>query len=53
MIFQIVADPRFRLAERLHEAGLTHNAYAQQVLSTVQPLQPPRRDMQSTVFKQH
>lgn len=47
---QIVADPRFRLAEKLHEAGLNNNPYAQQVYSKLQPIHAPRRDMESTVF---
>ena len=49
---QVTSDPRYKLEQRLREAGLHNNAYARQVMMNTQGPQPPRRDMQSTVFKQ-
>ncbi|XP_012691808.2 coiled-coil domain-containing protein 148 [Clupea harengus] len=48
---QIVSDPRVRIEQALRQAGLHNTLYAKEVLSTVQPPRPPRRDMQSTAFK--
>lgn len=50
-LLQITADPRLRVEQRLREAGLLDTQYARQVITQIQPPQPPRRDMQSTVFK--
>ncbi|XP_064647830.1 coiled-coil domain-containing protein 148-like [Lineus longissimus] len=49
---KITSDPRVKLENRLREAGLVHSEYARQVISTMAPPQPPRRDMESSVFKQ-
>lgn len=48
---QITSDPRMKLEAKLRAAGLHQSDYARQVMSKTQPLQPPRRDMESTVFK--
>ncbi|XP_052094946.1 coiled-coil domain-containing protein 148-like [Mytilus californianus] len=48
---QITSDPRMKLEARLRDAGLHNTDYARQIMSKVQPPQPPRRDMESTVFK--
>ncbi|XP_056007990.1 coiled-coil domain-containing protein 148-like isoform X2 [Ostrea edulis] len=48
---QITTDPRMRLEAKLREAGLHTSPYARQVLAAAPPPQPPRRDMESTVFK--
>ena len=40
-----------RLEAKLREAGLHSNPYARQIMAAVPPPQPPRRDMESTVFK--
>jgi hypothetical protein len=40
-----------KLEAKLRAAGLHQSDYARQVMSKTQPLQPPRRDMESTVFK--
>lgn len=49
---QITSDPRMKLEAKLREAGLHATDYARQVMAKVPPPQPPRRDMESTVFKQ-
>ncbi|XP_029968241.1 coiled-coil domain-containing protein 148-like [Salarias fasciatus] len=46
---QIVSDPRMRVECALREAGMHHSHYAQEVLSVVRPLKPPRRDTQSAL----
>ncbi|XP_033762065.1 coiled-coil domain-containing protein 148-like [Pecten maximus] len=48
---QVTSDPRMKLEARLREAGLHNSDYARHILSNVKPLNPPRRDMESTVFK--
>ncbi|XP_069791576.1 coiled-coil domain-containing protein 148-like isoform X2 [Narcine bancroftii] len=48
---QIVADPRVRIEHALREAGLHNTFYAREVLSKIPPAKPPRRDMESTIFK--
>ncbi|XP_051871334.1 coiled-coil domain-containing protein 148-like isoform X2 [Pristis pectinata] len=48
---QIVADPRIRIEHALREAGLHNTFYAREVLSKIPPARPPRRDMESTIFK--
>ncbi|KAK7110008.1 coiled-coil domain-containing protein 148-like [Littorina saxatilis] len=46
---QITSDPRMRLENKLREAGLHNSEYARSILSTVKPLQAPRKDMLSTL----
>ncbi|XP_072118088.1 coiled-coil domain-containing protein 148-like isoform X2 [Mobula birostris] len=48
---QIVSDPRIRIEHALREAGLHNTLYAREVLSSIPPARPPRRDMESTIFK--
>ncbi|XP_052004706.1 coiled-coil domain-containing protein 148-like isoform X2 [Xyrauchen texanus] len=48
---QIASDPRLRVEQALRSAGLHNTVYARHVLSEIQPLKPPRRDMESTVFR--
>ncbi|XP_048094290.1 coiled-coil domain-containing protein 148-like isoform X1 [Alosa alosa] len=48
---QIVSDPRVRIEQALRQAGLHSTPYAKELLSTVQPPRPPRRDTQSIAFK--
>ncbi|XP_062906203.1 coiled-coil domain-containing protein 148-like [Mobula hypostoma] len=48
---QIVSDPRIRIEHALREAGLHNTVYAREVLSSIPPARPPRRDMESTIFK--
>ncbi|XP_076094277.1 coiled-coil domain-containing protein 148-like [Mytilus galloprovincialis] len=50
---QITSDPRMKLEARLRDAGLHNTDYARQIMSKVPPPQPPRRDMESTVFKKN
>ena len=46
-----MADPRVKLEEALRRAGLHQNPYARVMLKDVKPLKPPRKDQESTVFK--
>ncbi|XP_073701141.1 coiled-coil domain-containing protein 148-like [Garra rufa] len=48
---QIVSDPRVRIEQALRTAGLHDTSYARQILSKIQPLKPPRRDMESATFR--
>ncbi|XP_077979166.1 coiled-coil domain-containing protein 148-like [Glandiceps talaboti] len=48
---QVISDPRYKLDAALRSAGLQNNPYARQMMATMKPLKPPRRDMESTVFK--
>ncbi|KAM9305823.1 coiled-coil domain-containing protein 148 [Gastrophryne carolinensis] len=48
---QIVSDPRVRVEMALREAGLHRTVYAKEILPQILPPRPPRRDMESTVFK--
>ncbi|OWF40924.1 coiled-coil domain-containing protein 148-like [Mizuhopecten yessoensis] len=48
---QVTSDPRLKLETRLREAGLHNSDYARHIMSNVKPLNPPRRDMESTLFK--
>ncbi|XP_059417359.1 coiled-coil domain-containing protein 148-like isoform X2 [Carassius carassius] len=48
---QIVSDPRVRIEQALRTAGLHNTPYARQILSEIQPLKPPRRDMESAAFR--
>jgi len=48
---QVTSDNRVRLEQKLREAGLHTSNYARQLISQVAPPQPPRRDMESNVFK--
>uniref|UniRef100_A0A671PEU3 Coiled-coil domain containing 148 n=1 Tax=Sinocyclocheilus anshuiensis TaxID=1608454 RepID=A0A671PEU3_9TELE len=48
---QIVSDPRVRIEQVLRTAGLHNTPYARQILSEIQPLKPPRRDMESAAFR--
>ena len=49
--FQVTADPRFRLEERLREAGLQDSRFAREAMAKMKPLRTPRRDLESTVFQ--
>ncbi|XP_075036939.1 coiled-coil domain-containing protein 148 isoform X2 [Mixophyes fleayi] len=48
---QIVSDQRVRVEMALREAGLHKTLYAKEILPKIPPPQPPRRDMESTVFR--
>ena len=48
---QITADPRIRVEQELRKAGLLESKYAREVMSQVKPLQVPRPDLQSNLFK--
>lgn len=48
---QIVSDPRVRIEQALRTAGLHNTPYARQIVSELQPLKPPRRDMESAAFR--
>ncbi|XP_008070837.1 coiled-coil domain-containing protein 148 [Carlito syrichta] len=48
---QIIADPRLRFELALREAGLHKTFYAKEILPKISPQKPPRKDMESTVFK--
>ncbi|XP_073490219.1 coiled-coil domain-containing protein 148 [Aquarana catesbeiana] len=48
---QIVSDPRIRVEMALREAGLHKTSYAKEILPKILPPKPPRKDMESTVFK--
>ncbi|XP_043104347.1 coiled-coil domain-containing protein 148-like [Puntigrus tetrazona] len=48
---QIVSDPRVRIEQALRTAGLHDKPYGRQILSELQPLKPPRRDMESAAFR--
>lgn len=51
LFLQIISDPRLRVELALREAGLHNTCYAQEILPKISPQKPPRRDMESTVFK--
>lgn len=48
---QIISDPRLRFELALREAGLHKTFYAKEMLPKISPQKPPRKDMESTVFK--
>ncbi|XP_029392656.1 coiled-coil domain-containing protein 148-like isoform X2 [Mus pahari] len=48
---QIISDPRLRFELALREAGLHKTQYAKEMLPTIGPQKPPRKDTESTVFK--
>ncbi|ELK04630.1 Coiled-coil domain-containing protein 148 [Pteropus alecto] len=48
---QIISDPRLRFELALREAGLHETFYAKEMLPKISPQKPPRKDMESTVFK--
>ncbi|XP_049629082.1 coiled-coil domain-containing protein 148 [Suncus etruscus] len=48
---QIISDPRLRFELALREAGLHKTSYAKEILPKINPQKPPRKDMESTVFK--
>uniref|UniRef100_A0A8D1ZST5 Coiled-coil domain containing 148 n=1 Tax=Sus scrofa TaxID=9823 RepID=A0A8D1ZST5_PIG len=48
---QIISDPRLRFELALREAGLHKTFYAKQLLPKISPQKPPRKDMESTIFK--
>ncbi|XP_041433446.1 coiled-coil domain-containing protein 148 isoform X2 [Xenopus laevis] len=48
---QIISDPRIRIEMALREAGLHQTMYAKEILPQISPPKPPRKDMESTVFK--
>lgn len=47
-VFQIESDPRLRVEQALRQAGLQYSLYTKQVLSTIKPPRPPRRDTESS-----
>ncbi|XP_047577781.1 coiled-coil domain-containing protein 148 [Lutra lutra] len=49
--YQIISDPRLRFELALREAGLHKTFYAKEILPKISPQKPPRKDMESTVFK--
>ncbi|XP_077617098.1 coiled-coil domain-containing protein 148 isoform X1 [Crocuta crocuta] len=49
--YQITSDPRLRFELALREAGLHKTFYAREILPKISPQKPPRKDMESTVFK--
>ncbi|XP_069589077.1 coiled-coil domain-containing protein 148 isoform X1 [Ranitomeya imitator] len=48
---QIICDPRVRIEMALREAGLHNTNYAKEILPKILPPKPPRKDMESTVFR--
>ncbi|XP_037704875.1 coiled-coil domain-containing protein 148 [Choloepus didactylus] len=48
---QIISDPRLRFELALREAGLHKTFYAKEIFPKINPQKPPRKDMESTVFK--
>ncbi|KAM3917571.1 coiled-coil domain-containing protein 148 [Leptodactylus fuscus] len=48
---QIIRDPRVRIEMALREAGLHNTIYAKEILPKILPPKPPRKDMESTIFK--
>ncbi|XP_048339280.1 coiled-coil domain-containing protein 148 isoform X2 [Sphaerodactylus townsendi] len=48
---QIISDARIRVELALREAGLHKTPYAQELLPKILPPRPPRRDMNSVLFK--
>ena len=48
---QIISDPRLRFELAVREAGLHKTFYAREILPKISPQKPPRKDMESTVFK--
>ncbi|XP_063789763.1 coiled-coil domain-containing protein 148 isoform X2 [Pseudophryne corroboree] len=48
---QIASDQRVRVEMALREAGLHTTLYAKEILPKIPPPKPPRRDMESTVFR--
>uniref|UniRef100_H0XFD7 Coiled-coil domain containing 148 n=2 Tax=Otolemur garnettii TaxID=30611 RepID=H0XFD7_OTOGA len=48
---QIISDPRIRFELALREAGLHKAIYAREMLPKISPQKPPRKDMESSVFK--
>ncbi|KAG9477214.1 hypothetical protein GDO78_002554 [Eleutherodactylus coqui] len=48
---QIICDPRIRVEIALREAGLHNTNYAKEILPKIPPPKPPRKDMESSVFK--
>ncbi|XP_032713750.1 coiled-coil domain-containing protein 148 [Lontra canadensis] len=49
--YQIISDPRLRFELALREVGLHKTFYAKEILPKISPQKPPRKDMESTVFK--
>ncbi|KAJ3055938.1 hypothetical protein HK097_008647 [Rhizophlyctis rosea] len=45
----VLKDRRAKLALALHDRGLSHNSYAREMLQSLGPAGPVRRDMKSTV----
>ncbi|XP_073926962.1 coiled-coil domain-containing protein 148 isoform X2 [Castor canadensis] len=48
---QIISDPRLRFELAIREGGLHKTLYAKEMLPKIRPQKPPRKDMESTVFK--
>ncbi|XP_018408668.1 PREDICTED: coiled-coil domain-containing protein 148 [Nanorana parkeri] len=48
---QIISDPRIRVEMALRDAGLHKTSYAKEILPKIPPPKPPRKDMESTIFK--
>lgn len=46
-----MSDPRLRFELALRDAGLHKSYYAKEILPKISPQKPPRKDMESTVFK--
>ncbi|KAK7939491.1 hypothetical protein WMY93_002817 [Mugilogobius chulae] len=46
---QIVSDPRIRIEQALRQAGLHNTMYAKEVLSSIPPPKPPRKDTKSGI----
>ncbi|KAJ0005711.1 hypothetical protein NQD34_015605 [Periophthalmus magnuspinnatus] len=46
---QIVSDPRVRIEQALRQADLHNTMYAREILSTIPPPKPPRKDTQSVI----
>ncbi|XP_032218323.2 coiled-coil domain-containing protein 148 [Nematostella vectensis] len=48
---KVSSDPRLKVEQALRNAGLHSTDYARRILATVKPPQQPRKDQQSTLFK--
>ena len=51
-LIQITSDPRFRLEQKLRDAGLHTTEYGRKIISKFPAPKPQHRDLESTVFKQ-
>ena len=48
---QVTSDMRFRVTAALRDANMLQSDYAKYILAQIKPFQPPRRDQESTLFK--